>query len=82
MAKYSEEMVTTLIKKVSPDREVLWTILVDEVWYIFAPSIDPEEGAMNPYFTVDEATGTLSEFYVVKNLSKFHDVIDKVQSQL
>lgn len=62
-----------------PSRKVEWMTDLDGVWYVCAPDNDPDEGMMNPYFTVDSRTGKVGEFYLTQNLALFNRIIEKVQ---
>lgn len=66
-------------QEIFPEREIIWSILDENLWYIFAPSVDPSEGMMNPYFTSNEQ-GQISEFYVIQNLEKFEQILAKLKS--
>lgn len=80
MADISEETIKQAIPQALPGRTVVWAIQDQALWYIFAPSTDSIEGDINPYFTLD-LQGNLSEFFVVQNLEKFNEILQKVQKR-
>jgi len=82
MAKVTAEMAKSAIQKIFPSRTIEWATLCENDWYVFAPDYtDIDEGMINPYFKVNENTGDVSEFYVVKNLSLFKKINAQAASE-
>lgn len=56
-----------------PKRTVKWTTFYDGIWYILAiDERDKAEGAMNPYFSVDPKTQSVSEYSPTLDPAHFH----------
>ena len=83
MINVTQDKAKVEFKKTFPSRTIHWITHHGNHWYVMATDpTDPEEGEMNPFFTVDDNTGELGEFYVIKDLELFNTLINQVKASL
>jgi hypothetical protein len=62
----SEEAIAKL-KLIAPDRVPHKIITYNNLFLILAPSTDPDEGAWDPYFSVDPNTGEARDYSIYQD---------------
>lgn len=62
---YSEKQAFDIVRKAFPTSEIKKPIEYRHVWLFQVFSDDPDEGDMDPYFSVDTLTGELRDFSII-----------------
>lgn len=81
MLEVTHQKAKDLFLKDFPGRKIRWITHHGSDWYVCATDNDPDEGLMNPYFKVDDATGKISEFYVIQNLDLFDTITKQIATK-
>jgi hypothetical protein len=74
----SEEAISKL-KLIAPDRNPEKIITYNNLYLIFAPSSDPDEGMWDPYFSVDMTTGETRDYSIYQD-GKAREIVSMFKS--
>lgn len=63
----SEQYAIAKLKKFMPDHNPQKIIVYGNLYLIFAPGSDPDEGVWDPYFSVDMNTGEARDYSIYQD---------------